>query len=108
MKLFGLEIEKMNNIFKKISGLMFRKTFDTALIFDMEFESVSSCAIHSYFVNFPFEVIFLDSKKKIVDMKTVVPWQLWIQPKKPAQYIIEIPKGIIKKQKLNIGGKLVF
>jgi len=106
MKLFGFKVEKMKTWFQKAKGIMFRKKLTTAVVFDMNFESKANSAIHSFFVYVPFDVVFLNSKKKIVDMKTVNPWTFLVVPKKAAQYIIEIPKGTIKKHKLTMGQKI--
>jgi len=45
------------------------------------------------FVFFPIDVIFLNSKKKVVDKTTLNPWQLNYTPKIPSKYVIELPKG---------------
>lgn len=102
------ETEIMDTVFKKIRGLMFRKSFDHALIFPMNEESVRKSSIHSLFVFFTFDVLFLDKNKKIVDMRSVKPFRLNVSPAKPAKYIIELPQGTIEKAKVKIGQEINF
>lgn len=75
-------------------GLMFfpRKKFNFALIFKRERESIIGSAIHMFFVFYPINIIFLNSKKEVVDIKkNLLPFTMYF-PKKPARYIIELPK----------------
>jgi uncharacterized membrane protein (UPF0127 family) len=74
-------------------GLMFypRKKFNFGLIFERPTESIVGSSIHMIFVFFPINVLFLNSKKEIVDIKlNLKPFRLYA-PKKKAKYIIELP-----------------
>ena len=51
----------------------------------------SRALIHSFFVFFPFKAIFLNSKKKIVDVKKIRPFTIY-KPRKPAKYVVELAK----------------
>jgi uncharacterized membrane protein (UPF0127 family) len=71
------------------NGLMFRRRKNArALIF--EFDRLCREPIHSFFVFFPFIVIWLDGKK-VADIKIVRPFLPFIRPKKPFDKIIEVP-----------------
>lgn len=88
-----------DNIFSRAKGLMFskEKNFDYGLIFDLERETKVGASIHMFFVFFPINVLFLDSNKKIIDLKFgLKPWQM-TRPMKKCRYIIELPIKYGKK-----------
>ena len=95
--------------FQKMKGLLSENkiNFDYALIFHLNSESILSASIHMLFMQFSIDVVWLDSKKTIVDLKQDLrPWTFNSSPRKPANYIIELPINSIKKNKLKIGQKL--
>jgi len=101
-----LEKELADDPLKRVRGLMFRRRLDKALLFVLPEETKMGAAIHSYFVFFPFDIIWLNRDKKIVDMRTVRPFRLFEAPGKRAKYFIELPAGSIKKAKIKIGDKI--
>ena len=59
------------------------------------------------FVFFPIDVIWLDSKRVVVDKReNIKPFTLLIKPRKSAKYIIEMPYGSSKN--IKIKDKLEF
>lgn len=61
-------------------------------------ESIVNTAIHTFFVFFPIDVIWLDKNRKIVDFrKNVKPFTPLVVPKKAAKYVVEMAVGSIKK-----------
>ena len=79
-----------------LKGLMFEKKerFDYALVFELPVEDRLSASIHTFFVFFPIDVVFLDNEKKVVDIaKNLKPFAPFFVPKKPAKYFIELPNG---------------
>ncbi len=110
MKIGCLSFEKelVDTAFRKAKGLMFRRKFDKALVFILDRETRIGAAIHSYFVFFPFDIIWLDAKKTIADMRTVGPFRLIEMPRTNAKYFIELPKGTIKKSGVKLGQKINF
>ena len=80
---------KTTNSFTKFIGLICRTRFCDNLIF--KFKKDTRISIHSFFVFFPFLAIWLDSKKKVLDMKIVKPFSLNIRPRKKFRTIVEIP-----------------
>jgi uncharacterized membrane protein (UPF0127 family) len=57
------------------------------------------------FVFFPLDVVFLNAKKEVVDVREAFPFKSLITPKKKAKYIIEMNKG---ENVLKIGDKVSF
>ena len=85
-----------DSFWKRFKGLMFEKRsrFDYALVFPFQFCSKSDASIHMFFVFFPIDVVFLDEKKKVVDIvKGLKPFVPLYVPKKASKYLIELPEG---------------
>ena len=88
-------------------GLMFsRKRNDFALLFD--FREEREIGLHMFFVFFPIDVLFLDRKRKVVDLKqNFEPWTAYYSPKK-SRYVIEAAAGIIARTKTRLGDLIKF
>lgn len=99
-----MEVEVADTMAKRFVGLMFRRGLDHALVFPLGRESRFHASIHSFFVFFPFDVVFLNGKKQVVDARTVRPFTFNVTPKKPAQYVIELPEGTIKRMGRDLTG----
>ncbi len=85
--------------FGKIAGIMFRKKFKPLFFNFHRFDSFSN-SIHSFFC-VGFEAVFLDDKKKVVQILAVRPFSFIIP--KACSYLIELPKGTVNKFKLKVG-----
>jgi uncharacterized membrane protein (UPF0127 family) len=96
------DVEHANTFLKQVIGLMFRKYFEGALVFDLGRERFEG--IHMLFVRIPIDVIFLDSGRKIVEVKTNLrPWFGAALPRSRFRYAIELPAGTIEKFGLENG-----
>ncbi len=85
----------------KMKGLMFHKKLknNQCLVLKNNKDSLYLSTIHTFFVFFPLDVIWLDSKNKVVDIKkNIPPFSSTIYPKKPASMILEFRAGTIKNQ----------
>jgi len=70
-------------------------------------ESVSGCAIDMFFVFFSIDVLWLDSRYEVVDLRrNVKPFSFPIKPKVPAKYVVEIPPGLVGD--VFVGDKVSF
>jgi uncharacterized protein len=96
------------SLFSKMKGLMFSpKIQDKALI--MVFAKEQIVALHMLFVFFPIDIIFLDRAKKVVETSEhAKPFISQIVPQHKAQYVIELPAGMIAKTKTKVGDRLEF
>ena len=95
--------------FSKARGLMFSSGLKKgqALILVADKESVMESSIHMLFVFQWIDVVWLDRNKNVVDFKrNVKPFTILIMPKKPAKYVVELPKGGISN--INIGDNFIF
>jgi uncharacterized membrane protein (UPF0127 family) len=87
-KKINLEVKDCNEL-QKGFGLMFsRREKAQTLLFD--FKKKTNVALTSYFVFFPFVVIWMNGNK-IVDVKTIKPFKFIIRCEKCFDKIVEIP-----------------
>ena len=88
-------------------GLMFSGFInDKALIFD--FQKSRRINLHMFFVFFPIDIIFLDSRKKVVELKTgFMPFTLYKSVKK-ARFLIECSAGVIEESNTRVGDVIEF
>jgi len=91
----------------KARGLMFTNEASvkkTSLVF--EFNSERFQSMHMFFVFYPIDVLFLDEKRNVVEMKKEFrPWQVYNAAKK-AKYVIELPSNTIIKTKTAVGDRI--
>ena len=102
------EVNIADSFFKKTKGLMFSRKLKRPLLIIFSEEAKKTNAIHSLFVFFKFDAVFLNSKKIVVDVRKVKPFSPLIIPKKPTKYLIELKEGEADKKRINIGDKIVF
>ena len=92
------------NIFSKSIGLMFSKPKSLIFIFKKE----KIIPLHMFFVFYTIDVLFLNKNKIVIEIKeNFMPFTFYI-PKNKAKYVIEIPKGTIKKSNTKIKDKIEF
>jgi uncharacterized membrane protein (UPF0127 family) len=102
-KKISLDVKECN-FFQKLIGLMFQRRENAeALLFD--FGKNTNVSLHSFFVFFPFFVVWLDDKNRIVEIKKAEPFRFNFSIDKPFNKILEIPiskkySGLIKRLNL--------
>ncbi len=107
-KTLAKQIVFSSTILSQMRGLMFaRDDKDRALI--MVFPDERRVSLHMCFVFFPIDILFLDSKKRIVEMhEGARPFITHVSPKHKAKYVIELSAGVIRKHRLKVGEGLLF
>jgi len=96
-----------DNFFTQTKGLMFerKKNFNYALIFPLFLRSRTGAGLHMFFVFFSIDVLFLDEKKRVVEIaKRIRPFTPLYVPKKPSKYFIELPEG--KSANIELGDEI--
>ncbi len=89
-KKISLDTLKCEGVFDMGRGLTFRRRERApALLFD--FGKRVRFALTAFFVFFPFYVLWLDEKNKVLEAKLVKPFRFHINSKKPFTKIVEIP-----------------
>jgi uncharacterized membrane protein (UPF0127 family) len=88
------DVEVANNIISRLLGLMFRKKIDVGRAM-----LISPCnSIHTFFMQFSIDVIFLDDEFKIIKIiRSMRPWRMsW--PYWKASQVLELPAGTVPPQ----------
>jgi len=99
------DAEICSSVLSKFIGLMFSAE-PKALVF--RFDKEQNISLHMLFVFYPIDVLFLDNKKIVVDMKEDFRPFTFYKSRKKAMYAVEFPTGAIRKSKAMIGDKLLF
>ncbi len=105
----ALKAKYCDSLLSRLKGLMFssRLMLGEGVVLVASYESILSTTVHMLFVFFPIDIIWLNSAKKVVDVKkNVLPFMPFIAPRKAAKYVIELPKGCAKD--IKIGDRLRF
>ena len=102
------EVRVAASHFSKLRGLMFesKANFNYALVFPFGEETRIKASIHMLFVFFPIAAVYLDGKKRVVDIAVLKPFALNYTPKEKAKYLIELPAT--KAQQVSVGDWLEF
>ena len=89
-------------------GLMFasKKRIKKGLSLELPGKSGMRTSIHMFFCCYPYQILFLDSDFKVIDLKTLQPWTLGYKPKQKAKYVIESWPGTFDN--IKIGDKVIL
>ncbi|MDO4701571.1 MAG: DUF192 domain-containing protein [Erysipelotrichaceae bacterium] len=86
--------------FSKLKGLMFKKTLNTEE--GILFKNVNK--IHTCFMHFSIDVVYLSKDYEVIYVETVAPWKIGSSVK-GAKHVLELNKGLgnrLKKEKIVI------
>lgn len=100
------KVQFCTSLFSKATGLMFSRKKERALVFD--FKRRQLVPLHMLFVFYPIDVLFLDEKKRVVEIKQNFRPFAFYTPHKRARYVVEILAGLVKKSKTKLGDKIQF
>ena len=105
-RIIGHNSELCNDNLSKFIGLMLSKKQNRALIFKFNKEKVIS--LHMFLVFYPIDVLFISKNMIVVDKKENFKPFTFYNSKKKAMYAVELPDGIIRKTKTELGDKIKF
>lgn len=97
--------EEARGIMGRALGLMFKKNLDSDAGLLMSFRRGN--VVHSVFMRFPIDLIFLNAERKVVELHTLKPWSFY-KPKYDCHWLIEVNEGVIKEKKIEIGDGIEF
>jgi len=107
MKLKGVKIQICSSLMSKLKGFMFSLSRNKAKVF--VFKDERNVSIHMLFVFMSLFVVWLDSRKRVVDFKLMLPFFSYYSNR--AKYVVEIPfskKNAKIFRKLKKGMKIEF
>ena len=103
-KVLANNLEIANNSFKRLTGLLGRNGLNKG-----EGLHIIPCSsIHSFFMKFRFDAVFINKKNEVVYLIKDMP--AWRVSKIcfSGYSVVELPSGIINETETNIGGVLEF
>jgi uncharacterized protein len=91
-KIIATGVYYCDSFLSRMKGLMFTKTMKSAvLVFPRE----SYASIHMFFVFYPLDIFWLDSRRRVVFIKrNVKPFTAEHSSKRKAKYVLELPIGL--------------
>lgn len=93
----------------KARGLMFTNESEVlrnALVF--EFSRAMHQSMHMFFVFYSIDVIFLDDKKRVIDMKeNFRPFTVY-NSRSRSRFVIELPKDTVRHSKTRVGDEIIW
>jgi uncharacterized membrane protein (UPF0127 family) len=97
------KVRLADNFFTRLLGYMFSRkpVFDDGILFDVPHGN----SIHTFFMRFDLDVVFLDQHKKVIKIfRGLKPWRItWVYRK--ARHVLELPAGKLPAE-VNIGDTL--
>ncbi len=98
-KLLLSNVRTAKGVVYRLKGLMFDKNMDS-----MDGFLIPNCNwIHTFFMRFPIDAVYLNSKYQVVDIDlNVAPWRMCL-PKFKARHVLELPRGLVNSSQLSIG-----
>ena len=99
-------ISYANTFKKRLLGLMGKTNFD-GLMFKQKYENRFYSSIHTCFMKVPIDIIYVNEKNEIQELKKLEPWKIYIPKNGYIKYIIELPENSMKKYELEKGVKVV-
>ncbi|MEE8400925.1 MAG: DUF192 domain-containing protein [Candidatus Hydrothermarchaeaceae archaeon] len=95
-----------SNFFSRARGLMLKGRLKKGEGLLIEFSSrLKSRSVHSFFMRFPIDLIFIDEDMEVVDLKTLAPWGIY-NPAGQCKFVLEVDKGTIDENNMKVGDKL--
>lgn len=82
---------------------------DEAMVFI--FDNDSRHAIWMKDMNYPIDIVWLNSSRKVIDFVTNVPPDSYPKvflPKEPARYVVELRSGTVKQKGIKAGQEAIF
>lgn len=103
-KKISAKVEKAGTPLLRMRGLMFAPAPKCILF---EFGAMGIYPIHSFFVKFPFDAVYIDGKGKATEIFCAIqPNTPLLVPKKKAAHLLEMPCGHAKKLGIRAGDKI--
>jgi uncharacterized membrane protein (UPF0127 family) len=95
-------VEIADSVFRRFKGLMFRP----ALLQDSGLWLSPCKGIHSCFMEFQFDAVFLDEHLRVLHViKAMKPWRI-CGFVKGAKSVLELPEGCITRSQTEVGDQL--
>lgn len=100
------EVELMDSFWSRFRGLMFRRNFEPGRALLFKFSGARRFRIHTFFVFFPIDLIYLDEGFRVVDVEGgLSPWSTYC-PEHEGNFLVELPGGTTEGVGVELGDEL--
>lgn len=69
---------------------------------------VNEKSIHTFFMTFPIDVIYINAQKKVIKVESNLPPNRIGKHIAQSRYILELPVGVIEKSHTTLDDQLIF
>jgi uncharacterized membrane protein (UPF0127 family) len=101
-----IRAEIADTVPKLALGLMFRHKLAWGAGMLLRFGRSADHAIHTWFVRFPLDVIFIKESGAIAHIRRAVPWELPFRAGSPVRYVLEVGAGFCRRHRIKAGDKV--
>lgn len=107
-KVLASKVELADTFWRRFRGLMFRRRFPRGSAIFFKLPKPGRYGIHMFFVKFPIDLLYLDSKFVVVELRAgLKPWHTH-RPHAVVNYLIELPAGTISRSNVKIRHKIAL
>lgn len=100
------DVEIADSFWTRLRGLMFRRNFEVGGAILFEIPSPKKFSIHTFFVFFPIDLIYLSDGFEVLELKSRIPSWRFYSPDIRAKYLVELPGGVIEDFGVSVGDVL--
>jgi len=98
-KILPLYVDLANTFWKQLKGLMFEKTINQAMIFQLS--RMQRISLHTMFMHQTIDIVFVNNGQ-VTDVAIMNPWRFY-KTNIPCAWFVELPSGSLKRFKIRIG-----
>lgn len=107
-KVLASKVEFADTFWRRFRGLMFRHKFPRGSAVLFKLSKPGRYGIHMFFVRFPIDLLYIDSRFVVVELRRrLKPWRTH-KPKAIANYLVELPAGTISRLRVKTGHKITL
>lgn len=99
-------VEVADSFWKRFRGLMLRKNFEKGDALLFKFPEERKFGIHTFFLFFYIDLIYLDEDLKVLEIKKDLPPFRFYNPEKKAHKLVELRGGTLENKNIEEGEKL--
>ncbi len=99
--------EVADTFLRRLRGLMFKKRLEygEGLVLRPPRRGRRTCAIHTFFMRFPIDVLFLDDGEVVDAVEELRPWRVYV-PREEAEEVVELPAGTVSRSGTEVGDEV--
>lgn len=107
-KVLANRVKLADTFWRRFRGLMFRRRFPRGSAMLFKLFKPGRYGIHMFFVRFPIDLLYLNSRFVVVELREgLKPWHMH-RPKAIANYLVELPASTVSRLKVKIGHKIAL